>query len=438
MGRKGTIGKKITDEELRQIQDEHNFGSAKRFLGYITSLGYDRTQAKKWWEENDTQPPKDAPKKVMYKQRNSLSQPVFSTRRGGWQFDTISPNRSEVKGGQKYQLFFVNNNTREIKSYPMTKKSSAYVKQGLEKFFAEMKRRGDPVSSLTSDKDPAYQTDDVLKYLASKGVDYHTTVRENHHALGILNRAVHTIRHKGWVSQKPYIQDKNWQALVKSYNEEKRDDLGKMSPNDMANNPDAEIDYIAKKMNESDAKREKAMKGIEPGQYVRVFNDPNFNSNDKNKRNLEDQTYRVQEIDGGHIWLTGRDETSFKRVPRYLVLTDPSKVQVKNLADNVPAMAGDVKSVSDYKNERYKVNFDDGTSRNMTWRELREGRPLKETLAEKEYWVKRNEEKKNTRTTRKGTTQLTSGLPISNTQREDKDELPIWKEYDELKTKGEI
>ena len=144
------------------------------------------------------------------------------------------------------------------------------------------------------------------------------------------------------------------------------------------------------------------------------------------------------EIDGGHIWLTGKDETSFKRVPRYLVLTDPSKVQVKNLANNVPAMAGDVKSVSNYKNGKYTVNFDDGTSRDMTWRELREGRPLTETLAEKEYWAKRNEQKTNTITTRKGSTQLNSGLPQSKPQRKDKDELPIWEKYDELKTKGEI
>ena len=439
--KKGSFGKLGSDLEYDTIQTEHNFGSERRFLDYVQRMGYDRNDAHKWWAKENA-PPIDATKREMYNQRSKLSQPVFSNRRGGWQFDTIIPSRKDAKNGQQYQLFFVNNNTKEIKSYPLSNKNSSSVFGALKRFFNDVERGGDKVSALTSDMDKAYTTDDILNYLASKGVDYRTTLRENHHTLGVLNRAVHSIRHKGWVyNQKHkddhYFKDTNWQKLIKGYNDEKHGTTG-MSPNEMKEDKNKELDYIAKKMNESDERRELAMKGIEPGEYVRVFEDPNFDKKEKNKKNLEPYTYRIQEVDGGHVWLHGKDENSFRRVPRYLILTDPSKVQPSNLSpESQPS--GDVREVSDYKHidGSYLVHFTDGTSRRMTWRQLREGAPLTETPAEKRYWATVNEVKKEGIQTRKRTN-IKPNIPTVHNTQDSKGQLKIWDTYDKLKEEGEI
>ena len=122
---KGGFGKIASDEELQTIQDEHNFGSEKKFLDYVQRMGYDRTHARKWFNQN--KPPPDAQAKTRNEQRYKYGQPIFNTRQGGWQFDTVVPSKKELRKGEHYQLFFVNNNTKEIKSYPMPNKSSAVV-----------------------------------------------------------------------------------------------------------------------------------------------------------------------------------------------------------------------------------------------------------------------------------------------------------------------
>ena len=437
---KGGFGKIPTDEELEQILEEHNFGGERKFLEHVQELGYDRNYASKWFRENRA--PKDAQAKRRNQQRYEYGQPIFSTRQGGWQFDTVVPSKKELRKGEHYQLFFVNNNTKEIKSYPMPNKSSASVDKAMDKFFASVAKDGSKVSSLTSDQDKAYQTDEILGKLASKGIDYHTTVRENHHALGNLNRAVHSIRNKGWVHDQKTksntgLKDENWQKYINAYNNEKHSATG-MKPNEMKKDPNKEIDYIATKMNESDEKREKAKEGLEPGMYVRLFTDPNMNKNlnsgeemnNKNKKNLEPGTYQIQELDGAHIWLRGKDPDNFIRAPRYLVLNDPHLVNPKNLAEVVQG-SGDIDHIAEYKKGRYLTYFTDGNSRKMTWRQLREGRPLTETRAEKIYWNSKNEEKGHSMQTRKGKVikEQTGGI-TSNTLREEKDELPIWRDYE--------
>ena len=436
---KGGFGKIPTEEELQAIQEEHNFGGEKKFLDYVQGLGYDRSFARKWFKEN--RPPPDAQAKTRNEQRYKYGQPIFNTRQGGWQFDTVVPSKKQRKNGEPYQLFFVNNNTREVKSFPMPYKNAASVSKAMDQFFDSVAKDGQKVSSLTSDQDKAYQTESFYKKLASKGVDYHTTVRENHHALGVLNRAVHTIRHKGWVHDqnakgKGGYSDENWQKYIDAYNNEKHKGTG-ITPNEMKKDPNKEIDYIAEKMNESDEKRAISKEGLEPGKYVRLFTDPNMNKDlntgeaedSKNKKNLEPDTYQIQELDGAHVWLRGKEPNNFIRAPRYLILADPTMVNPKNLAE-IKMPSGDVDHIEEFKKGKYLTFFTDGSKRELTWRQLREGRPLTETRAEKVYWNDvNNTMKKTTMKTRNAPKEQSGGI-TSNTLREEKDELPIWKDYE--------
>ena len=442
MGKKPKIApgsKALSQKEVNDILMEHNFGGIRSFQNYLRDEGYTTTGSKKLWDSY--RPPKDVPKKVLSQQRVKYASPIFNTRPGGWQFDIVVPSRKKKRAGEPYQLFFVNNNTKEIKSYPLTNKNGASVLEGIKRFFETEEKAGHTVSALTSDEDKAFLTDDVLKYLASKGVDYHTTKRENHHNLGVLNRAIHTIRGKGGIAEiregvKTHsISDDKWQKYIKAYNSERHTATG-MKPSEMANDENAEIDFINNKMNESDEKRKESLQDIKVGEFVRLFNDPNFEKRTKNKRNLDPYTYKIKEIEpNGTTWVVGQNENNVKQVPRYLINTNQNLVQPQNLAKSVKKPEADLDEIISFKNGKYQVRYLDGDTDSLTWRQLREGRPLHETPLEKAYWDTHQMEETKKRTSMKTRHSTAYNAYRGNTinsliaQRHEGEE-DIWKYYD--------
>ena len=429
---------KTDDEEIKSIIQTHNFGGIKSFQTYLRDEGYDTKGSSKLWEMY--RPPKDAVKEQLSRQRVKYATPIFSSRPGGWQFDIVVPSRQQKQKGEPYQLFFVNNNTKEVKSYPLSSKNGASVLQGMKKFFESQEKAGHSVSALTSDEDKAFITDDVLKYLASQGVDYHTTKRENHHNLGVLNRAIHTIRSKGGIAETREgnkihsISNDKWQRYIAAYNTERHTTTG-MRPMDMAKDENAEIDYINEKMNESDEKREEALKDIHEGEYVRLFNDPNFEKHTKNKKNLDPYTYKIREVEpNGTIWVSGENIHNIKQVPRYLINTNQSLVQPHNLAKDVEEPEADLDEILSFKNGKYKVRYLDGDVGDLTWRQLRQGRPLYETPLEKDYWDSHQMESKKkskmkTRSDSKSSQTYRGDTINSMIKRRHDGEQEIWKYY---------
>ena len=432
--------KPISKEDIQRIQYEHDFGSIKALRRYLANEGYSTKGIQSAWEE--FKPPPDIPYNYLSKQRVKYSSPIYSSRPGGWQFDIVVPSRAKKKAGEPYQLFFVNNNTKEIKSYPMSNKDSEDVMPRLKQFFESEEKSGRKISALTSDEDKAFLSESVLKYLASKGVDYHTTKRENHHNLGVLNRAIHTIRKKGNINElRNYernhsISNDRWQKYIRAYNNEVHSATG-MKPNDMAEDREAEIDFINNKMNESDEHRKKSLENISEGEYVRLFNDPNFVKHDKNQRTLDPFTYRIKEVEpNGTTWVVGKDDNKVKQVPRYLISTDQRLVQPHYLAPDIEMPEYDIDSILGFNNGKYKVKYSDGDVGDLTWRQLRNTQPLKETPLEKEYWDTHQMEntKKRHMKTRKSTrlqTENYRGTAINSLiKKRHEGEEDIWKYYD--------
>ena len=111
-----------------------------------------------------------------------------------------------------------------------------------------------------------------------------------------------------------------------------------------------------------------------------------------------------------------------KQVPRYLINTNQNLVQPQNLAKSVKKPEADLDEIISFKNGKYQVRYLDGDTDSLTWRQLREGRPLHETPLEKAYWDTQHSTAYNTY---RGNT-INSLIAQRHEGEED-----IWKYYDE-------
>ena len=123
-------------------------------------------------------------------------------------------------------------------------------------------------------------------------------------------------------------------------------------------------------------------------------------------------------------------------MPRYLINTNQNLVQPQNLAKSVKKPEADLDEIISFKNGKYQVRYLDGDTDSLTWRQLREGRPLHETPLEKAYWDTHQMEETKKRTSMKTRHSTAYNAYRGNTinsliaQRHEGEEK-IWKYYDE-------
>ena len=335
-------------------------GSEAAVRRMAKNKGLPQKEAIAYWKEHGAKP--DTKKGKIFKQARELGMPIFSQKPGGWQFDTVCP----MKSGGKYYLWFVNVNTKETRAYEMNDKSSDSVRNAMQKFLLDTKmnkKNPRPVTSLTSDRDKAYGTQEMLNLFKEHGIDYRTTNKNSKHILGIVNRNIRMIRDR--IANTEGLVDENGEKGItgnmtreeidkklSGWNTEKNENLGGHSPKELTDskNRDLEIDYIANKMNLADARREKAWEGIEVGQKVRRFT---LGNKQHAEKNLDPYTWTIHHIDKlrGKAYLgRGDSKEGLVQVPRFLIDTDPSKLTGRNknpplnlLTDNIPNINSKVK-----------------------------------------------------------------------------------------------
>ena len=347
-----------------------------------------------WWRENGPKP--DAKKGVMAKQGREQGHAIFSQRPGGWQFDTVIPKRN---ANGKYYLWFVNVNTKETRAYEMPKKDSSSVKYAMQQFLLDTKNNKNnprPVYSLTSDEDPAYATEDLLKFYEKNGIKYRTTTGTSKHILGIVNRNIKMIRdrikntgglvdengNKGTTGDMPKDEVNR---KIAGWNTQPNEKLGGHSPVELTNNENKELDYIANRMNQADERREQAMKGIEVGMNVRRFKlGPKAHA----EGNLDPYTWKVHYVDKlrGKVWLgrTNKDE-GLVQVPRYQILADQSYQRGRKVEPDFKMLRPIPEEIVDSKNGVYTVRMSNKKEEQMTQRQLRGNRPLNKLQIEQDY-----------------------------------------------------
>ena len=394
-------------KKIEEAYNKYGPGSIAAVRRMAKSKGLSQKAAIDWWNENGVKP--DTKKAKVFKQGREFGMPIFSQRPGGWQFDTVCPKKS----GGKYFLWFTNVNTKETRAYEMDNKDSASVKEAMKKFLVDTKDNKNnprPVTQLTSDRDKAYSTEDMLQFFRDNDINYRTTTKNSKHILGVVNRNIKMIRDR--IANTEGLVDENGEKGIlgnmtreevdkklSGWNTQKNENLAGHSPKELTNskNIDLEIDYIANKMNLADARREKAWKGIHEGQKVRRFD---LNDKQHAQKNLDPYTWTIHHIDKlrGKVYIGTNDEKEgLVQVPRFQIETDASKLRGRTAPPPVDLLTKQYKEITGWQNGKYEVEYEDGSKKFLSERKLRGTRPLERLQIEDDF---KNKGRTTTMTTR--------------------------------------
>ena len=164
---------------MKKLFDEFPFRSSKKFVPIALKHGFTKQQAIEFING------------LTHDKRFSLQRemmlPIYGRKPGCYQIDTLVQSR----GAQPpYFLIIVNINSRKLFAYPMNTKDASSVLTALRSFISETKQ----VSSITSDQDKAYLSPEITKFMIDNHIDHQTTFTNDHNRLGIINRAIKTLR----------------------------------------------------------------------------------------------------------------------------------------------------------------------------------------------------------------------------------------------------
>lgn len=292
--------------------------------------------------------------------------PIFSEEPDSYQFDTLIQSK-----GMMPFLIFINVNTRELYAFPMKNKSSSEVLKALNEF----KKRVKTINFLTSDQDSAYLSNEVLKFMNSNNIKYRTTEDENHNVLGIINRAIRTLRD---LNNERDFTETSIDKIISEYNKSPHSSINK-SPDEM--NEKDEIEYIADKNTETLSIQSKNDLNI--GDHVRVVLDKK--SIGKNRTNLSMYAYIIDDYDGNNFLVKSKDG-SVESYPAYKLVKCDNRYRIANTIKN--GKRGVIEKIISYseKKDKYQVLYDEGSKDFIPSKNLREGNPSKLSKMEREYW----------------------------------------------------
>jgi hypothetical protein len=373
----------MSSPSLEELYKEHPWKTLTKFAPIARKHGFELPEIKRFLKNE-----------VVHDQKSLSPEylPIFSRIPGAYQFDTLVnkrpkgtkfPGFSEPKGAlsvakqvadSPYFLVFTNINTRKGYAYPMPNKTSKSVLKALESFNSEASPK-----VLRSDQDSAYLSDEIRTYLKNNNIGYSTTNDEDHNTLGIINRFIRTIRDLG--GEKP-LTKKRMQKLIATYNNTVHSSIN-MNPNDM--NEEAEKKYIDKKIEESE-KIIKRRKKYSEGTKVRIKNDDAKIG--KKRSNVTPQAYTIEGREGNQYLIKSIDG-SIDKVPYFRIV--PAKGPVK-LAETIKeGKRGIVEKILGYdaKTDKYQVVYSEGTKDKIPAKNLREGQPLRLSVMERRFWVRK-------------------------------------------------
>lgn len=363
---------------LAQIYHDSPYRS--KFVANARAEGYKKKEAEKYLNEHIIRDQK-VPKPMYI--------PIVSKEPGGYQMDTFI--NAKQANGLNY-LMLININTRKAYVYPMRGKGAAAVLTALNKFVKDEPN----VSSIESDQDTAYLSDEVTTWMKNHNIKYTTTTDDNHNNLGIINRFMRTIRDlaanrnlidpdiwddiskDGTLSKTPTktINNQQMQSLVQAYNNSKHTTI-KKAPND-----------VTKEDEEQYIKEKKSMKNpynYKEGDKVRIVEEKTIMG--KRRRMVSNFQYTVDSKSGNLFKVASKDR-SINEYPGYkLVKTKGYAPDAKTLKEG---KRGNVVKINSYnpKTKEYMALWDDGKVYATIPKSLREGHPTMMSRIEREFWVK--------------------------------------------------
>ena len=344
--------------EMNTLYEEFPFRSVKKFVPLAIKHGFTKQEAIQFLNSLAHDKKYDRQSKMML--------PIYSRHSNGYQMDTLVQTS---QASPRYFLIIININSRKLYAYPMNQKNSSEVMKALKSFIDEVKI----IRSITSDQDSAYLDSKVNRFMIDNHIDHQTTFTNDHNRLGIINRAIKTLRDLN--NDRDFtIQSMN-KALI-AYNNTIHSSTNK-EPNEFTN--EDEERYIENKELETNMKTN--LFNLPNNSYVRIMS---ASQPMKKKRlNLLDGSYKVAYKSGNKYVIKALDNT-VAEFPRYRLVPDTKAKHAQSLGTNRAI----INEILDYKNNKYKVRYDNNSIDTLPVRNLREGRPTRLSPLELEYWRK--------------------------------------------------
>ena len=345
---------------LEELYKKYPWRSKSRFIPLAEKHGFTEHEAKEFLKHKA---PHD--KKKIKKTKHLSIFNKFGDVKPSYQFDTLIQSKLEP------YLIFININTRKAYAYKMKNKNKSSVLDALKKFLEEVP----DCAILTSDRDKAYLSDDVLDFISSHGIEYHTTHNNNHNILGIINRFIRTLRDLN--SERDFTEER-MRELINEYNSSPHRGIGDKSPDDM--NDKEETKYVKRKL-----KEDSSVSGFREGDRVRIIEDKSPIG--KRRSNLSKEAYIVDGRDRNQIIIRSKDG-SIDTYPAYKLVKSDNRYKLAETIRN--QQRGIVDKILNYneKKDKYNIIYDEGTKDIIPAKNLRESEPTKLSPMELSYWSK--------------------------------------------------
>ncbi len=342
---------------IRELHSYYPWKSSSKFVPLAKRYGFSEEEALDYLKKivHDVKVPKA---KFMN---------IYSKHTGGYQMDTFINDKT--KDGLNY-LMLININTRKAYCYPMKGKGAKEVAKALNKFLEDEKE----VYSITSDQDAAYLSNDVLQIMKTNNIVYTTTEDNNHNVLGIINRFMRTIR--DMIGENRYINEKEMNDLIDSYNNTPHRSLNYKIPNEMTKEDEKEYVKTKSHNNPYDFK---------PNDRVRIIQAKEPFAKRRNK--VSKEAYIVDSKAGNQFIIKSKDE-SIDKLPGYRLIKTTNKNIAQTLKGGKRGIVDKIISYDTQKN-KYKIKYSEGTEDVIPAKNLREGAPTKLSNIEIDFWSKK-------------------------------------------------
>ena len=346
---------------MKALYDTFPFRSARKFVPIAIKHGFTKQEALQFLDSLTHDKKFDRQLQMML--------PIFGRTKGTYQFDTLVQS---TDARQRYYLILINVNSRKLYAIPMANKNASSVLRALKQFISKVKQ----VHSMTSDQDAAYLSPEITRFMIDNHIDHQTTFTNDHNRLGIINRAIKTLRD---INQDRDFTNESMKQALNAYNNSIHSSTGK-EPNEFTTRD--EDHYIQTKIHETD---ERANKYVLPkSAHVRVMNPPELMK--KKRSNLTNGAYRVAYKTGNKYVIKALDST-VSEYPRYRLVIDNKAKLAQSLGTNRAI----INEIIGYNKNKYRVRYDNNAIDTLPIRNLREGRPTRLSKLELQYWRKQKQ-----------------------------------------------
>lgn len=351
---------------LEELHKSHPWRTARKFVPLALKYGFKERDARRFIEKEVLHDIKTPNNKEMFL-------PIYSQKPHSYQFDTLI----QSKGSNLPSfLIFININTRKAYAYPMNTKGTNSVIDALNKF----KNDVGTINILTSDQDKAYLSEQVHKFLIDNNIDYHTTHKNNHHILGIINRFIRTIRD---LNNERDFTIENMTKIINDYNSSIHSSTGK-SPNDMDN--DNEKEYIEKMNGRTFDIKDSNSFDLPENTRVHIINETKVIG--KKRLNISKEHYLVAGKDGNNLIIKAKDHST-ALYPRHRLIVNNKGIFAKTIDED---RFGIIDSITGYneKKDQYEIVYEGGVKDKIKSNNLREQNPTKLSATEISFWKNKN------------------------------------------------